>query len=156
VAAAHQLAEQDVVGQRLLDVLLDDPGQGAGAVELVEAVLGQPVGGVVAGSMVTFRSASWASSCMTNFCTTWRMISGVSGLKATTASRRLRNSGVNRRLSAASSSPSTLTAAEADRLALGVGGPGVGGHDQDHVAEVDLLAVESVSTPWSMTWSRML
>src|SRR5207253_6084430 len=36
VAAAHQLAEQDLVGQRLLDVLLDDPRQGTGAVERSE------------------------------------------------------------------------------------------------------------------------
>jgi hypothetical protein len=36
-----------LVGQRLLDVLLDHPAKGAGAVEVVEAVLGQPVGGFV-------------------------------------------------------------------------------------------------------------
>ena len=43
-SAAFQLAEQDLVGQRLLDVLLDDAGQRPRAVEFVEAVLGQPVG----------------------------------------------------------------------------------------------------------------
>ena len=48
---------------------------------------------------------------------------------------------MNRRLIASSASSSCLAAAEADRVALGVGGAGVGGHDQDHVAEVDLLAV---------------
>ena len=34
-----------------------------------------------------------------------------------------------------------LAAAEADRVALAVGRAGVGGHDQDDVAEIDLLAV---------------
>ena len=69
-----------------------------------------------------------------------RMMSCVSGSKATTASRRLRNSGVNTRLIASSSS-SCFSAAETDASSLGVGGAGVGGHDQDHVAEIDLLAV---------------
>ena len=69
------------------------------------------------------------------------MISGVSDLKATVASSRLRNSGVNSFLIASSSCALDLAAAEADGVALGVGGAGVGGHDQDHVAEVDLLAV---------------
>jgi hypothetical protein len=62
VAALDQPAEEDLVGERLLDVLLDDAGQRPGAVEFVEAVLGQPVGRLLESSMVTLRSASWASA----------------------------------------------------------------------------------------------
>ena len=91
--------------------------------------------------MVTLRSASWASSCMTNFSTTRPTISGVRPAKGITASSRLRNSGVNMRLIASSSSPSRHVAAEADGLLGHVGGAGIGGHDQDDVAEIDRLAV---------------
>jgi hypothetical protein len=55
------------------------------------------------------------------------------------ASRRLRNSGVNSLLIASVSSPSRL-AREADRPWPCLR-TGIGGHDQDDVAEVDLLAV---------------
>ena len=59
-----------------------------------------------------------------------------------TASSRLRNSGVNRRLIASVSSPSRSSAlAEAHHRLAHVRGAGVGGHDQDDVAEVDRLAV---------------
>jgi hypothetical protein len=76
---------------------------------------------------------------MTNFCTTCRMISGDSALKAMVASSRLRNSGVNRRLIAASSSSVTLPRQSRCRPDC-CRRPRVGGHDQDHVAEIDLLA----------------
>ncbi len=59
-----------------------------------------------------------------------------------TASRRLRNSGVNRRLIASVSSPSrSIGLAEAHHRLAHVRGAGIGGHDQDDVAEVDRLAV---------------
>ena len=57
------------------------------------------------------------------------------------ASSRLRNSGVNIRLIASSSSPCAGLALEADRRPGEVGGAGVGGHDQDDVTEIDRLAV---------------
>ena len=57
------------------------------------------------------------------------------------ASSRLRNSGVNIRLIASVSSPSRFVPAEADRRLGQVGRARIGGHDQDDVAEVDLLAV---------------
>ena len=76
-----------------------------------------------------------------NFSTTLLITSGGRLANATTASRRLRNSGVNSRLIASVSSPSRF-----DRLkpigGLGhVGGARVGRHDQDDVAEIDRLAV---------------
>src|SRR5882724_4299189 len=42
-AALLQLAEQQLLGERLLDVLLDHPGERPGAVQRVEPPLGQPV-----------------------------------------------------------------------------------------------------------------
>src|SRR5207237_10762213 len=41
-AALAQLAEQHFLGQRLLEVLLDDAGERAGAEHAVVALLGQP------------------------------------------------------------------------------------------------------------------
>ena len=57
------------------------------------------------------------------------------------ASRRLRNSGVNRRLIASSSSPSRLVEPKPIAARCAVRRARIGRHDQDHVAEVDLLAV---------------
>ena len=57
------------------------------------------------------------------------------------ASSRLRNSGANSRLIASMSSPSRLLRREAEGRLGHVGGAGIGGHDQDDVAEIDLLAV---------------
>jgi hypothetical protein len=58
-----------------------------------------------------------------------------------TASRRLRNSGVKVRSIAAVSSPSRRSRPK-PMAAFGLfGGAGVRGHDQDHVAEIDLAAV---------------
>src|SRR6267378_2426182 len=51
---------------------------------------------------------SWASSSSTNFSTTRSMVARDSAAKVIVASRRLRNSGVNKRLIASSSSPSRL------------------------------------------------
>src|SRR3546814_1089166 len=47
VTALHQLPEQQLIGQRLLDMLLDHPAERAGAIELVVAALGQPGAGLV-------------------------------------------------------------------------------------------------------------
>ena len=41
-SAAREPAEQQLLGERALDVLLDDPRHRAGAHESVEAVLGEP------------------------------------------------------------------------------------------------------------------
>jgi len=59
-------------------------------------------------SIVTLRSASCASSCITNLSTTLAMTSRGSRANEITASRRLRNSGANSRLIASVSSPSRL------------------------------------------------
>ena len=91
--------------------------------------------------MVTSRSASCASSCSTNFSTTLATTSGGRCAKVMIASSRLRNSGVNSRLIASSSSPSRLVRLKPIGRLGHVGGAGIGGHDQDDVAEVDLLAV---------------
>ena len=76
-----------------------------------------------------------------NFSTTLVMTSGGRPANGMTASRRLRNSGVNIRLMASVSSPVALCAAEAHRRLGQVGRARIRRHDQDDVAEVDLLAV---------------
>ncbi len=76
-----------------------------------------------------------------NLSTTCEMTSAGRRANGTIASSRLRNSGVNILLIASTSSPSRFVAVEAERLARHVGRAGIGGHDQDHVAEIDLLAV---------------
>ena len=141
MAALGQLAEQDVVGQRLLDVLLDDAGQGPGAVELVEAVLGQPVGRLVAGldghvavGQLGFQLQDELLHDLADDLLGQRL-EGHHGVQAVAELRR------EDALDGLVALPVSPAAAEADGLALGVGGAGVGGHDQDHIAEVDLLAV---------------
>jgi hypothetical protein len=78
-------------------VLLDDAAQRPGAHALVViALVGQPAAASGVSSMVTLRSASWPSSCSTNFSTTWWMTSRpAAAANEMIASRRLRNSGVN-------------------------------------------------------------
>ena len=106
--------------------------------------------------MVTPRSASCASSWNTNFSTTFMMTSGGRPAKAMTASRRLRNSGVNMRLMASVSSPSRLVRPKP------IGGLAM----SDAPALVVMIRITlrkstdlplwSVSLPWSITCSRML
>ncbi len=76
-----------------------------------------------------------------NLSTTLAMTSGGRWLKGTMASSRLRNSGANMRLIASTSSPSRLLRVKPIGASRHVGGAGIGRHDQDDVAEVDLLAV---------------
>ena len=141
MAAAHQLAEQDLVGQRLLDVFLDDPGQGTGAVELVIAVLGQPVGGFFRefNRDMTIRQLGFqlhdellhhAADDVGR-----QGLEGDDGVQTVAEFRR--EQAVDRRLvrighpAPAKAYPGLVI----------VRRPGIGGHDQDHVPEIDLLAV---------------
>ena len=91
--------------------------------------------------MVTSRSPSCASSCSTNFSTTLAMISGERCANVMMASSRLRNSGANMPVDRLDVVALALDAGEAIGRLRQVGGAGIGGHDQDDVAEVDLLAV---------------
>jgi hypothetical protein len=106
-SALLELAEQQLVGERLLDVFLDHPAQRPGTHLLVIALVGKPGDGVfgqVEGDVALIElglklhdellhhhahhlpAAGWPNGMM--------------------ASRRLRNSGVNSRLIASESSPS--------------------------------------------------
>ncbi len=141
-AAVLELAEQQLVGERLLDVLLDDARQRPGAELLVVALLGEPLRVASSdSSIVTPRSASCASSWKMNFSTTLVITSGGRPANGMTASRRLRNSGVNMRLMASVSSPSRFDALKPIGGVAMIGRARVRRHDQDDVAEVDLLAV---------------
>ena len=93
---------------------------------------------------------------MTNFSTTRPTISGVRPAKAIVASSRLRNSGVNRRLIASSSSPSrpsrpkpiaSFAMSEAPALVVMI---------RMTLRKSTVLPLWSVSFPWSITCSRML
>jgi hypothetical protein len=58
-----------------------------------------------------------------------------------TASSRLRNSGVNNFFDGFFVLAFALAAAKADGILGGVRGAGIGGHDQNDIAEINLLAV---------------
>ena len=122
-------------------MLLDDAAQRAGAHALVIALVGQPVDGLRRQVEGDAALGKLASSCMTNFCTTWWITGTGSEPNGMIASRRLRNSGVNSRLIASSSSPSRLDEPKPIGGLRHVGSARIGRHDQDDVAEVDLLAV---------------
>ena len=90
---------------------------------------------------MTLRSASCSSSCSTNLSTTRPIVSGDSGAER---DRRVepvaefrREHPVDRFLIVALAD----AAAKADRRLGKVGGAGIRGHDQDDVAEIDVLAV---------------
>ena len=130
---------------------------GRAPMRLVVALLGQPVVASSERSKVTPRSASCASSCRTNFCTTWRTTSGGRSPNGTIASSRLRNSGVNRRLIASSSSPVALRLAEADRRPCArSAAPALVVMIRMTLRKSTCLPLWSVSLPWSITCSRML
>ena len=76
-----------------------------------------------------------------NFSTTRATTSGGRYPNGTTASRRLRNSGVNMLLHRFFLHVLARDVAEADAFARHVGRAGIGRHDQDDVAEIDRLAV---------------
>ncbi len=69
-ATLLQLAEEDFLGERLLDVFLDDARERACTHLLVVTLSASQAMASGARSKVTLRSASCDSSCMTNFCTT--------------------------------------------------------------------------------------
>ena len=87
--------------------------------------------------MVTFRSDSWASNSMTNLSTTRATTPGLNAEKEMTASSRLRNSGVKSRLMASWSSPVRGSLVKPMAGFAISAAPGVGGHNQDDVAEID-------------------
>ena len=76
-----------------------------------------------------------------NLSTTRPIVSGDSAANEIIASSRLRNSGVNSRLIASSSSPVRMSLPKPIAGLAMLGGAGIGGHDQDDVAEIDDLAV---------------
>ena len=106
--------------------------------------------------MVTPRSASCASSWNTNFSTTFMMISGGRPAKAMTASRRLRNSGVNMRLIASVSSPSRLARPKPIGALARSDAPAFVVMIRMTLRKSTDLPLWSVSLPWSITCRRML
>jgi len=127
-----------------------------GLEQIIEVELTAPERAALESSIVTLRSASCASSCMTNFSTTRPTISGVSPAKGTMASSRLRNSGVNMRLIASSSSPTRTVAPKpiAD-LAISAA-PALVVMIRMTLRKSTVLPLWSVSFPWSITCNKML
>jgi uncharacterized protein (DUF1499 family) len=104
--AFGQATEQQFVGQRTADRVLDEAlHRAARPSEGSKPFLARCLRSLSVKVTSTFFSASWVSSCSRNLSTTRRMMFSSSDLKLTMASRRLRNSGVNRRLMSAISSP---------------------------------------------------
>ena len=97
VAAVFELAEEQLVAERPLDLVLDEAGERARAEVGVVALLGEVARRLPSVSaMVTLRSASCASSSLMNLSTMLSITAGSSGANCMRASRRLRNSGLNR------------------------------------------------------------
>jgi hypothetical protein len=139
-ATLAQLAEQHLVGERLLDVLLDHAAERTRAHALVIALVGQPLGALPTArrSRRARQAGLRAADELLDHLVDDLHRQRPNGMMA---SRRLRNSGVNSRLIASMSSPARAWTAEADRGLLQSDGARIRRHDQDHVAEVDLLAV---------------
>ncbi|MNX96487.1 hypothetical protein D3C86_1288040 [compost metagenome] len=91
-----------------------------------------------------------------NLVTTERIVSAPSGLKATMASRRLRNSGANRRWMALSSSPSTLPRPKPMEARALSAAPALVVMIRMTFLKSTFLPMASVRTPLSITCNRML
>src|SRR5262249_9417950 len=132
VAAALELAEQDFVGERLLDVLLDEARHRPRPHLLVIAVLDQPLAGL-------FRQldgdVTVAELCLQLKHEFFDHLGDDLGREMRKGDDRIEP--VDRFDVVALA----LDAGKPIGLPREIGRAGIGGHDQDHVAEVDLLAV---------------
>ena len=104
----------------------------------------------------TFFSASCCSSWSRNLSTTRKMTGSVSGLKLTMASSRLRNSGVNRRLMSAISSPAWRVLVKPMAALFMVSAPALVVMMMMTLRKSVLRPLLSVSVPWSITCSSTL
>ena len=141
VAAALELAEQHLVGEPLLDVLLDHPRHRAGAHQLVVAVGDQPAarllrqldGDVAVGEL----GLELQHELLDHLGDDLRRQVGEGDDGVEPVAELRREQPVDRLHVVAFA----LLPREAVGRLRHVGGARVRGHDQDHVAEVDLLAV---------------
>ncbi len=140
-SAIFQAAEQHLVGKRLLDMLLDDAGHGPRAHRLIVTMLDQPVARLIRKLDGNFAFGKLGIELHDDLSTTCATTSIGKWPKAMTASSRLRNSGVNMRFTASISSPSRRALVKPKAAFCMSDRTGIGRHDQDGVAEIDLLAV---------------
>ena len=139
--ALRQLAEQELVGERLLDLLLDQPRQRPGAVGRIVAVLGepgprrraQPDGDVAVGELLLKLDDEFVDHPLDDR----RRERGEADRGVEAVAELRREHPLDRLLVVARA----LGAGEADGRLGELGSAGVGGHDEDDVAEIDALAV---------------
>ena len=140
VAAALETSEQHFVGERLLDVLLDHPRHRPGTHKLVVAVGDQPFGGFVGQLDGDVAVGELRFELQHEFLDHHgddlgrQMREGDDGVEPVAEFRREHPVDRLHVVTLA------LGPREAERRPRHIRSAGIGGHDQDHMAEVDLLA----------------
>ena len=133
--------EQQLVGQRLFYLLLDQPGQRAGAEALVVAALGQPGAGPVAERDGDGALGQLGLEFAHEFVHHAGHRFGLQRGEIDDGVQAVAELGREQALDLVPVLPFPPAAGEADGRADEIGRTGIGGHDQDGVAEIDLLAV---------------
>src|SRR5690606_22198405 len=140
-AAAFELAEQKLIGQWLLEVLLDDPGQRARAELLVVALLAQPLRSLFAkfdrDTTVSKLSFKLEDEFLDDLGDDLRRQPGEGDDRIEAISELRREDPVDRLGVFAF----PLDPAEAHRRLGHIAGTRVRRHDQDHIAEIDRFTV---------------
>ena len=140
-APVGQFAEQQFLGQRLLDLVLNQTAHRARSVEAIVALVRQPVARILVELDVDilFRQLEFELENELVDHAGHRVLAeiGEGHDRIETVAEFGREHALHRFLARILLG----YVAEADAAACHVGGPGIGGHDQDDIAEIDRLAV---------------